>query len=972
MIMDSESDDGRQLVRRTLPWAVAAVALAVYVFTLNRWVSLLNLPQVSSLAGWTWQPDLFHPVYFLVTFPLRWLPDKAIPLALNLFSAVCAALVVAQLARSVVLLPHDRTHEQRERETGDFYQLSGPLAWLPPLFAALVFGLQLTFWEHGTNGTPEMVDLLLFSYVIRCLLEYRLDGQESRLYRAALAYGAAITGNYAMIAFAPAFLAALIWIRSLSFFNVRFLLRTALCGVAGLTLYLLPPLVVALSGMQDISFWQALSVNLQMQKKSLLDIPFNRGLVFSGDWPLWIFALPSLVPLFMISIRWPAHFGDPSKIGVLLTTWIIHLFHLVFLLAALWVAFDPPRFSGRGLGLPLLTFSYLAALCIGYFSGYFLLVFRPATKTSRRRSPTFFKPLHQASIALVLLLFVFVPAGLLYRNLPQIQLTNGPMVRQFTDGMAEGLSPSGLILSDDVRRLILIQAWLAGNGRAQDFLAIHTQSLQWPAYQRYLHRRHGDRWPLPAEHMGAATIPDGVLIQQVLKFAETNALTYLHPSFGYYFEFFHDQPYGLAHRLTRFDKNILLPPSLTPEVLAFNEGFWSRMAERAFPTILAATVPPDPNAQLSLVERLFKRLRLKPHQNQSAVLLGTFYSRSLDHWAVELQKANEFEKATERFELAQQLNPENVVAQINLQFNRDHRAGRMGVVEWTKSIEERMGKYRTWEEVLTENGPYDEPSLCYAQGYVFMRGNLFRQAAQSFDRVRALSPEDLTSRLLLAQLHLSAHLPDQTLAITQELLADPGRFHLTGTNFADLISLTATAYYLKHQPEQAERVIEAELARQPTNELLQMAATRVYTESGHHSNALAVLERQLRQEPDDLIALFNKGVVQIRANAHADAIQTLTRVLSLQPTNTAALLNRAIAHLQSEQLDAAQKDYETLSQFYTNSFRVLYGLGEIAFRRKDTNAAIRHYENYLLHAPTNMAESQFIRARLKALQGEER
>ncbi|HEU0037947.1 MAG TPA: hypothetical protein VFR76_01610, partial [Verrucomicrobiae bacterium] len=159
--METESHEGRRLVRSALPWIVAVVALVVYLLTLNHWVSLLNLSQVASTAGWKRQSEFFTPVYYLVTLPLRWLPAKWIPLGLNLFSAACAALTLGQLARSVALLPHDRTGEQRERERGEFSLLSIPLAWLPPVMAVLVCGLQLTFWEHGTNGTSEMLDLLL-------------------------------------------------------------------------------------------------------------------------------------------------------------------------------------------------------------------------------------------------------------------------------------------------------------------------------------------------------------------------------------------------------------------------------------------------------------------------------------------------------------------------------------------------------------------------------------------------------------------------------------------------------------------------------------------------------------------------------------------------------------------------------------------------------------------------------------------
>ena len=52
-----------------------------------------------------------------------------------------------------------------------------------------------------------------------------------------------MTNNWAMIGFFPAFVVALVWIKGLSFFNLRFLGRMSLCGLAGLSLYLLLPLV---------------------------------------------------------------------------------------------------------------------------------------------------------------------------------------------------------------------------------------------------------------------------------------------------------------------------------------------------------------------------------------------------------------------------------------------------------------------------------------------------------------------------------------------------------------------------------------------------------------------------------------------------------------------------------------------------------------------------------------------------------
>ena len=154
---------------------------------------------------------------------------------------MCGALTVALLARSVALLPQDRTHEQRIRERSEFSFLSGPLAWAPVVLACGALAFQLTFWENATSVTGEMLDLLFFAYIIRCLLEYRIGHEERWLSKMALAYGLSVTNNWAMIGFFPFFMGAVIWIRGVRFFDPGFLMKTALFGLAGLTLYLLLP-----------------------------------------------------------------------------------------------------------------------------------------------------------------------------------------------------------------------------------------------------------------------------------------------------------------------------------------------------------------------------------------------------------------------------------------------------------------------------------------------------------------------------------------------------------------------------------------------------------------------------------------------------------------------------------------------------------------------------------------------------------
>jgi len=215
MTTEREVSPEKKFVPAILPWLVAAGAAVVYFVTLNSWVSLNSLQYVAKVSGWTWQPELNGPAFWLVTYPFRWLPARAIPLALNLFTAICAAVTLALLARSVALLPHDRSRDQRQRERSAFSMLSVPAAWVPPVLAALVCGLQLSFWEDATVASADMFDLLLFAYAVRCMLEYRITDRESWLLRASLTFGVGMTNNWAMVGFFPAFVVALIWIVAL-------------------------------------------------------------------------------------------------------------------------------------------------------------------------------------------------------------------------------------------------------------------------------------------------------------------------------------------------------------------------------------------------------------------------------------------------------------------------------------------------------------------------------------------------------------------------------------------------------------------------------------------------------------------------------------------------------------------------------------------------------------------------------------
>ena len=987
----TKTNPSQRFTPARLPWVLAAAALVVYLVTLNHWLALSSytihpyasnsLTQVAQVTGWTWQPALMEPLYWLLTYPLRFLPEARIPLALNLFAAVCATLTLWLLARSVAILPHDRTEDQRQHEKNSLSLLETRTDWMPPLFAVLVCGLQLSFWENATAASGEMLNLLLFAYVVRCLLEFRLDEQQRWLIKAMFVFAIGMTNNWGMIGYFPLFVAALIWLKGLSFFQSRFLGRMALWGFAGLLLYLLLPIVAAATNNVSVTFWQALKYNLGSQKGLLSAIVFNKGSLFLSDRPLWILGLPALLPLLIMAIRWPSYFGDPSKLGVVLATLIFHFFHAVLFGVCLWVMLDPP-FSPRNMmfGTPLLSLYYLSALAVGYLAGYFALVFgEKPTSRSRPGLPSI--PIINVTVlAITWAMLLIIPAALLYRNLPVIKSVNGlppnkkqTPIRQFAEASAVALPPDGaVVLSDDSRKLTLVRSVLTEKGTADKYLFIETQHLTWSDYHVFLEKKQPQRWKnfVPKGYRGQ--VDDTSLVQILHQLSQSNSVYYLHPSFGYYFEAFWMEPRGMTYQLNSHQTNSLLAPPLPAQTIAYNESFWTKADQNAVGRLLEILKTAQNQKPANLAERLMVKARLKKQAPRDLMVIGSYYSRARNNWGVTMQKANDWATGQKHLEKALELNPDNLVSSINLDYSKQHQAGKTMPDPFTEDVEDLFGRYRSWDQLMNENGPFDEPRFCFEQGRVYVRGNLYRQAAHEFNRVRQLVPEHLQTRLWLAQVYVLTRWPDQALAIVNEIKTNAEKVGLSRTNDLEMMTIEGSALLSRGEAGRAAQTVQAALGRNPQNEEILASAVQLFMTYSQYTNALELIERQLKIDPNLCPALVNKGFALLQTKQYAQAIPPLTRALDIETNTTSelyqsALFNRAVAYLQSDNLRDAERDYETLQKSFPTAFKLYYGLAEIAYRKKDTNTALRQYNLYLANAPTNTAEAEFVRNRVKEL-----
>ena len=1009
----------------TLPWGVAAAALLLYLVTLNGWVTLESLPYVAKVTGWDWTLPFQTPLFYLLTYPFRWFPGSWQPIGLNVFSAVCAALALGLLARSVALLPHDRTHEQRLRERSEFSLLGIRASWLPPVFAALICGLELTFWEHSTSATNEALDVLLFAYVVRCLLEYRIDQRDTWLTRMAFVYGLAVTNSFAMIGFLPCVLVAVLWIRGRRTFEFGFLSRMVVWGLLGLSLYLLLPLAWALSDNPTVSFWQALRSNLVTQKMALWDMPGLRSRAL-------ILCVTSLVPVAIIGIRWPSTFGDTSVAGAVMANVMFRIVHVVFLAACLAVSLDL-QFSPRAIGArlpyapPFLSFYYLSALSIGYFSGYLLLVFGEARAKQRHRSSGVQVLLNRLMVAAVWVAFVGMPVALVARNWQSVRTTNGPVLQQFAELSTKALpQKGGIVLSDDPYSLLLLSARLSSEGAFGRHILVHTRSLLGADYHRELGKRYPGRWPNYFTNQPPdEAIDDGSLLEMMTRLSQTNEIYYLHPSFGYYFERFYMEPHGLIYQLHSFPTNALFPPPLTQAALAENRQFWTEL-DPAVKT-LAARVHTD---------------------SRDAHYVSRYYSRALNYWGVAVQRDREgdpgarLESAGHSFQLAAELNTNNVPAQSNLEFNRSLRTGQARPPETSKSIEDKFGAYRGWEPMLVDNGPFDHPDFCLQLGQIFAGQTLYRGALAQLERAVQLEATNVLAQVTLADVYVRAQLHKEAIEVIARLRAQGLAVLLPAELDLQAARIEATAQFGLDKPAEAERVLQAAFAKYPQypgilDTLLQIYAqtkrldkaletsetiiaadpnraqsyinqASLYRRKDDSTNAMAAVDRILKKspqqpqaliykiflliqgkdyaqarssidallsvEPDNIEALLYKGVVELETKAYAKAVEFLTLALKHQPNNANALRDRAIAYLQLGDLGKAEQDYNTMRRLITRDYVYVayYGLAEIAFKRNDRDTARKFYTLYLQSAPKNnnpelLEEKRQVESRLQTL-----
>lgn len=1002
-----------EFARTKLPWVTAGVMLLVYLVTVNQWVSTRSLPVVAKVEGWDWALPMQWPLFFTLTYPLRWLSPGMQPLALNLFSVICGTLTIALLVRSVGLLPHDRTDEQRIRQRSGDGLLNTNFAWAPAVLAAAALGFELTMWEHATEATNEALDLLIFAYLIRCVLEFRIDKNEQWLFKLAFVYGLGVTNNWALIGFFPLFLASLIWIRGKAFFSAKFIIKMMALGLTGMLMYLVLPLVWHFKSGGSSTFWETLRAMLGSQKSILLNIPSLRARAL-------ILSLTSILPVAIMGVKFPAGFGETSSAGASITNLMFRTIHLVFAGACIWMAFDQ-KVSPRslGLGLPFLTFYYLSALAVGYYVGYLMVVHNDPPKKSYRQVSPISKLLNPLVQGLAWTAVIVVPLALIYKNFRVVRAENGKLLMDYAEAIKSQFpTKPAIILSDDQYQLWLLEAAYARDGGGPHVL-VNPRGLVYPAYHRGLVRRYGkNRWPEGGATADPKSRIDSSLVALALgSLARSNTVYNAHWGFGNLLEVLQPEPKGMVVEMTPATTNTFYSFKLSAAQIQSNQAIWKN------------------------TEGLINRAEaVLPFKIEDGRFVAGQLSWALNHWGVNLQRAGQYADAAPVFERALSLSTNNLAAAENLDFNKS--LGKKGrTPDDPKTVAELFG-YRGWDTLLNENGPVDVPEYLYAEGNAFRVNMLVRQAADCFARSAELWPTNPSPRMGLAATLITAKWTDEALKVIGALHQDT---NTTRMQKMELISMEAAIFFAKQdtnraetalleavkkypseitfynslnemyrasgQWKKAEEMVSQIVTQYPTNVSLRLQRVELALNAGDTNTAASDLKELEKLEPNNIDAslfrvfmalqdkdykrgaaevdkilqvnekmpqaLVYKGIIHMEQKEDQPAIEAFTKALKADPDNVVAMRNRAIANLHAGKLNDAKKDYETLLYSLPPSHAFYYGLGEIAYKKGQKEEAIRNFELYLKFAPKPdpknppelEEERKTVEGRLKELKG---
>ena len=881
---------------RLAPLVLAVGALGLYLATLSRG-AFPGLP-AKSLA-WHLRldaaPTLLDPLWGDLVRACAGLPGGDVALWVGALSAVfgaaCLALATALIMRVRYPIhdPHDPDEAGREAQAR--------------LVAGLTTGLflmaSIPFWVLSTRSLPGTFHLLMLLGAAWLFSEYQRTGKPGRLYGLGLLYGLGIAEFATFWVFAP--LAALLVLRAMlqrAEFSVRVVLRTGLCLVPGLLLYLL----------NGWRLWQDPTTPLR-----------GFGSVWAVIWYIWrdqwhlIANAPQTTGFLMIMALtvapWLVLFlMRPKKPAWRYSFWQVGL-RLVVLVLAMGALFNAPfsPWNFFGMYYVMVTPYLILAACAGYVAGEFWVM----GQRREHRNAGIGQPLRSAMGVLgVLMPVAAVAAGFL--NLPVADGRPGAEMDRLAEQALDDLQGRDVVLSNGVLDDSLR---LAAHRRDRRLEVISLPQTGSAAYRQYLARF----FPEPRQQ-SLLQVGFGAFLQDFLAtdegLARTAALDLADPlrEYGYLV------PDHLVFRVEPSDDRIDLAGLVEGQ-----KPFWGRM-------------------ETFSARRLDKRNPAYAYR-QYLLRLASKVVNNIGFMQVE---QGDPAGATASFQQARRLDPDNISALLNLL-----------TLAQAGNLPELEGYRAEWEEFKSRHvdsrvmwslsalyGYVHNTAFLVRQGMMWAVSGKPRMAEAELRRAAGAQVVNADVKAFLGRAYLHGGDLQRSAEFYREALKENPQ------DVKSLVMLAQVSMNAEDFPEAERLLAAAEAAGLPAEQLRFERATLAYLQ-GRTAEALAGLKELVKQDKANVRAWALLAMLTGDGRDDETYEKSLQTLKNLQGNSPHIRLMLAELHMNRQEWAAARAELDQVVRMNPRQIRAWEMLVSVDFRERKRELAEDHVRGLLTLDPEN-------------------
>ncbi|TVR67698.1 MAG: tetratricopeptide repeat protein [Spirochaetaceae bacterium] len=220
-----------------------------------------------------------------------------------------------------------------------------------------------------------------------------------------------------------------------------------------------------------------------------------------------------------------------------------------------------------------------------------------------------------------------------------------------------------------------------------------------------------------------------------------------------------------------------------------------------------------------------------------------------------------------------------------------------------------------------------------------------RQAIAAFEEAQLEDPDSPETRVLLANLYLTAGEIDEARTLLQNTLdTDPD-------NESALFSMALVTGYLGDRRAEQE-LLERLLEINPEQARAQAALGELQLRNRRYGPAESAFTASLRQEPDNLVALVGMGNLKLRTENPEAAERYLDRAVEIAPEYSFAYADRSRARALQQKLGEAEQDLTRAIELDREFSWHYLDRGKVRLERNNFRGALEDFDRAIDRDPS--------------------